>query len=45
MPPKSLIDAAVASDAGGVAGRRGQKHQDHVAASFVIDMLDDPSIL
>ena len=45
MPPKGLIDAAVASDAGGVAGRRGQKHQDHVAASFVIDMLDDPSIL
>lgn len=45
MPPKSLIDPANTSDAGGVAGRRGQKHQDHVAASFVIDMLNDPSIL
>lgn len=45
MPPKSLIDAAVASDAGGVAGRRGQKHQDHVAASLVIEMLDDPLML
>jgi hypothetical protein len=29
---------------GGVAGRRGQKHQDHVAASYVIAMLSDPSI-
>ncbi|WP_346910911.1 Hachiman antiphage defense system protein HamA [uncultured Roseibium sp.] len=45
MPPNSLINAANASDAGGVAGRRGQKHQDHVAASFVIDMLSDPSML
>lgn len=45
MQPKSLIDDTVASDAGGVAGRRGQKHQDHVAASFVIDMLDDLSML
>ena len=45
MPPKSLIDATAASDAGGVAGRRGQKHQDHVAASFIIDMIDNPSML
>lgn len=45
MPPKSLIDPASASDAGGVAGRRGQKHQDHVAASFVINMLNDHSML
>jgi hypothetical protein len=45
MPPKSLIDSASASNAGGVAGRRGQKYQDHVAASFVIEMLDAPPIL
>lgn len=45
MSPKCLIDPASASDAGGVAGRRGQKHQDHVAVSFVIDMLNNPSIL
>lgn len=45
MPPKSLIDSASASNAGGVAGRRGQKYQDHVAASFVIEMLDAPAIL
>jgi hypothetical protein len=44
MPLDSLIDPATASDAGGVAGRRGQKHQDHVAASYVIAMLSDPSI-
>lgn len=42
---KSLIDPVVASNAGGVAGRRGQKHQDHVTASYVIDMLNDISIL
>ena len=45
MPPKSLIDPASASNAGGVAGRRGQKYQDHVAASFVIEMLDAPALL
>lgn len=44
MPFDSLIDPATASDAGGVAGRRGQKHQDHVAASYVIAMLSDPGI-
>lgn len=28
-----------------MAGRRGHKFQDHVAASLLIDMLDDPSLL
>lgn len=42
---KSLIDPVAASNVGGVSGRRGQKHQDHVAASFIIDMLNDSSIL
>ncbi|WP_109450893.1 Hachiman antiphage defense system protein HamA [Azospirillum sp. TSH64] len=45
MPPKSLIDPVSASDAGAVASRRGQKYQDHVAASFVIEMLNSPAIL
>ncbi|HEY0149641.1 MAG TPA: Hachiman antiphage defense system protein HamA [Allosphingosinicella sp.] len=45
MPLTSLINPETASDAGGVAGRRGQKFQDHVAASLVIDMLADPAIV
>lgn len=45
MPLDSLIEPSGASDAGGVAGRRGQKYQDHVAAGFVVAMLSDPSIL
>lgn len=44
MPLISLVDPETASDAGGVAGRRGQKFQDHVAASLVIDMLVEPTI-
>jgi hypothetical protein len=33
------------SDAGGVAARLGFKYQDHVAASFVLDMIGDPNVL
>ncbi|WP_161500083.1 dsDNA nuclease domain-containing protein [Bradyrhizobium sp. AC87j1] len=33
------------SDAGGVAARIGFKYQDHVAASFVLDMIGDPNVL
>ncbi|AWM05009.1 HamA C-terminal domain-containing protein [Bradyrhizobium symbiodeficiens] len=33
------------SDAGGVAARIGFKYQDHVAASFVLDMLDDRRVV
>lgn len=33
-----------ASDAGGVAARRGFKYQDHVAAFFVLAMIDDPRL-
>jgi|ERR1700688_1694579 len=32
---------APASDAGGVSARRGFKYQDHVAAFFVLTMIDD----
>lgn len=39
MPPKSLIDPLAATNSGGVAGRRGHKFQDHIAASYLIDML------
>src|SRR4051794_11745296 len=43
--PVSLIDPKHVSDAGGVAGRRGFRYQDHVAAGFVIDMLWDAELL
>ncbi len=36
---------AVPSDAGPVAARRGFEYQDHVAAHYVIQMLDDPQLL
>lgn len=39
----ATIDAP-ASDAGGVAARRGFKYQDHVAAFFVLTMIDDPRL-
>ncbi|MCS3933984.1 hypothetical protein M2175_009015 [Bradyrhizobium elkanii] len=32
------------SDAGGVAARIGFKYQDHVAASFVLEMIGDPRV-
>lgn len=34
-----------ASDAGGVAGRRGFRFQDHVAARFLIQLLQQPSLV
>jgi hypothetical protein len=37
------IDTPV-SDAGGVAARQGFKYQDHVAAFFVLTMIDDPRV-
>lgn len=44
MPPRSLVDPLTATDAGGVAGRRGFRYQDHVAACFFLDMLFDSRI-
>lgn len=41
----TLIDPQDASDAGGVAGRRGFRFQDHVGAGFVISMLADPELV
>jgi hypothetical protein len=32
------------SNAGGVAARQGFKYQDHVAAFFVLTMIDDPRL-
>lgn len=40
----ALIDPAGASDAGGIAARRGFRIQDHVAARIVLEMLQDPAI-
>lgn len=40
---EAAIDAP-ASDAGGVAARQGFKYQDHVAAFFVLTMIDDPRL-
>lgn len=33
------------SDAGGVAARKGFKYQDHVAAKYLLQMIDDPQLL
>lgn len=41
----SLVDPALANDAGGVAGRIGYDFQAHVAAGFVLDMIADPELL
>jgi hypothetical protein len=43
--PKGLIDPARASDAGGIAARRGFRIQDHVAARIALEMLHDPTTL
>lgn len=45
MPSIALVKPAAATDAGGVAGRRGFKYQDHAAASFVIEMLENATLL
>lgn len=42
--PAPLIDPASASDAGAVAGRRGYRYQDHIAASLVLDMMESSEI-
>lgn len=42
--PLTLTNPDGASDAGGVAGRRGYRYQDHVGAAFVIQMLQDPEL-
>ncbi|CAN7390908.1 SAVED domain-containing protein [Rhizobium sp. LjRoot98] len=39
-----LIHPSGASDAGGVAGRRGFKFQDHIAARFLLQLLDNPAL-
>jgi hypothetical protein len=41
----SLEMQTPASDAGGVAARQGFKYQDHVAAFFVLAMIDDERLL
>ncbi|MEX6508835.1 dsDNA nuclease domain-containing protein [Jiella sp. M17.18] len=41
--PEPLI-GPTASDAGGIAARRGFRVQDHVAARLALEMLQDPSI-
>lgn len=37
--------ASLQSNAGGVSARQGFKYQDHVAARFVIEMMDNPTIV
>lgn len=37
-------DALLPSDAGGVAARQGFKYQDHVAAMFILKMIEDSRI-
>lgn len=44
MSQKALISAEDRTDAGGVAGRRGPRFQDHVAAGFVLHMIADPAL-
>jgi hypothetical protein len=40
-----LVDPYAASDAGGVKARQGFTFQDHIAASFLLDLLSDPALL
>lgn len=42
--PDSLVDPERASDAGGIAARRGFRIQDHVAARVALEMLQDPMV-
>ncbi len=44
MTLDTLIDLEEVSDAGGVAGRLGFRYQDHVGASFFLEMLRDSSL-
>ncbi|MBX5213696.1 DUF1837 domain-containing protein [Rhizobium sp. NLR10a] len=45
MHIKPLVDPYAASDAGGVKARQGFAFQDHIAASFLLDLLSDPALL
>ncbi len=45
MNIKPLVDPYAASDAGGVKARQGFTFQDHIAASFLLDLLSDPTLL
>ncbi|WP_312886675.1 HamA C-terminal domain-containing protein [Rhizobium laguerreae] len=45
MNIKPLVDPYTASDAGGVKARQGFTFQDHIAASFLLDLLSDPELL
>lgn len=45
MNIKPLVDPYAASDAGGVKARQGFTFQDHIAASFLLDLLLDPALL
>ena len=45
MSIQPLIDPSTASNAGGVAGRRGFRFQDHVAARFLLQLLVAPELL
>ncbi|MGK9201016.1 Hachiman antiphage defense system protein HamA [Sinorhizobium meliloti] len=45
MNIKPLVDPYAASDAGGVKARQGFTFQDHIAASFLLDLLSDPALL
>jgi len=40
-----LVDPYAASDVGGVKARQGFTFQDHIAASFLLDLLLDPALL
>lgn len=44
MTLETLIDLEEVSDAGDVAGRVGFRYQDHVGASFFLEMLRDSSL-
>lgn len=45
MNMKPLVDPYTASDAGGVKARQGFTFQDHIAASFLLDLISDPMLL
>ncbi|MBB2697491.1 DUF1837 domain-containing protein [Rhizobium phaseoli] len=45
MNIQPLVDPYAASDAGGVKARQGFTFQDHIAASFLLDLLSDPTLL
>lgn len=44
MEDNSNISHTTISDSGGVAARHGFKYQDHIAAQFVLEMINNPSL-